>query len=134
MENYLDFLDDRRELLAKAANEFLDSLFVGSVPEIEIIPGGIESEEECIIRECNEWIVEQGLPSGEIMYELADPNTGEPLAVMDLAWPDGLQEGYSQPVALLIDEGPKTEEAVKRVDLRHFQDPVAFREYVRREI
>lgn len=146
VENYPHFLTVRRELLAKAANEFLDSLFVGSVPEskempsilerkIAAIPGGILSEEEeRIVRECNDWVVQQGLPEGEIMYELADPETGEALAVLDLAWPDGLQEGYSQPVALLIDEERETEEAVNRMGYRHFTNPEAFRTYVLRDI
>jgi hypothetical protein len=35
-ENYLDFLAARRELLAKAANEFLDSLLQGAVPQLEV--------------------------------------------------------------------------------------------------
>lgn len=146
VENYPEFLAARRELLAKAANEFLDSLLVGTVPESELapaaqegevglVPGGIaDEEEERILRECNDWVIQQGLPAGEIMYELADPVTGEPLAVLDLAWPNGLQEGYSQPVALLIDEVRETEEAVNRMGYRHFTDPGVFREYVLREI
>ena len=32
LENYRDFLEARRELLAKAANDFLDSLLAGTVP------------------------------------------------------------------------------------------------------
>ena len=34
-ENYHDFLAARRELLAKAANEFLDGLHTGNIPESE---------------------------------------------------------------------------------------------------
>ncbi|MBE0448304.1 MAG: DUF262 domain-containing protein [Actinobacteria bacterium] len=146
LENYLDFLAARRELLAKAANEFLDSLLSGSTPEMRVIesilereaisvPGGVESEdEERIIREFNGWIVEQGLPEGEFMYELTDPFTGEPLAILDLAWPNGLQEGYSQPVALLIDEDKEIEEAANRAGYRYFTDIDSFRLYIEREI
>jgi len=68
------------------------------------------------------------------MYELADPVTGEPLAVLDLAWPDGLQQGYSQPIALLIDEGREIGEAADRAGYRYFTDVDAFRTYVQREI
>ena len=118
-----EFLSARRELLAKAVNDFLDSLLTGIAPELPVapsilereeivIPGGFASdEEERMVRQCNDWIIEKGLPPGEILYELADPNTGEPLAILDLVWPNGLQECYSQPVALLIDETSDTLEA-----------------------
>ena len=33
IENYRDFLAARRELLAKAANDFLDQLYRGEMPE-----------------------------------------------------------------------------------------------------
>ncbi len=146
LDNYLDFLAARRELLAKAANEFLDSLLIDSVTELQEaesvldwemldIPGGIENEEEeKIIQECNEWIIQQGLPEGEYMYELTDPLTGKPLAILDLAWPNGLQEGYSQPVALLIDEDKAIEEASNQAGYRFFINVEAFREYVMHEI
>jgi hypothetical protein len=146
VENYPDFLSARRELLAKAANEFLESLYSGTIPESEPtpsiyelqlvdIPGGFTNEEEAlIVQEFNEWIVSQGLPSGEILYELVEEATGEPLAILDIAWPNGLQEGLSQPVALLIDEEKETEEAVNSMGYRYFRDPKDFKSYVIREI
>jgi hypothetical protein len=146
IENYQDFIAARRELLAKAANEFLNSLFAGSVPETEVvpsafeqpivdIPGGFASEEEeRIIKEFNEWIIELGLPSGEMLYELSDSTSGEPLAILDIAWPNGLQEGYSQPVALLIDEERETEEVVSSTGFRIFRDTANFKDYVLRDI
>ena len=46
VENYEEFLKQRRILLAKAANELLGSLYAGSLSETEIVPfkyeGGIE--------------------------------------------------------------------------------------------
>jgi hypothetical protein len=146
IENYSEFLAARRELLAKAANEFVDSLYAGSVPESEVvptaferpivdIPGGFASEEEeRIIKEFNEWVIQHGLPSGEMLYELADPVSGESLAILDIAWPDGLQEGYSQPVALLIDEEKETEDVVSSMGFRFFRNPENFRAYVLRDI
>jgi hypothetical protein len=95
------------------------------------VPGGVDSEEEeQLIQNCNAWVVQQGLSEGEYLDELTDALTGEPLAVLDLAWPSGLQEGYSQPVALLIDEDQETEEAANRVGYRYFTDVNAFRAYV----
>ena len=146
VENYPQFLSARREILSQAANAFLDSLYAGSVPESkplasvskrlrEDIPGGFVSEdEERIILECNEWIVKHGLPAGEILYELVEPYTGEAMAVLDLAWPDGLQTGLSQPVALLIDEDKETEQAVNAVGYRFFNDRSKFYQYVEREV
>jgi len=147
VENYLDFLEARRELLAQAANDFLDSLLAGSVPEAEkpavsvlerevaAVPGGITSEAEAqLLRECNEWIVAQGLPAGDFSYELVNESTGDPIAIFDLAWPDGLQERLSDPVALLIDEGEETEQAANQARYRFFTDVESFRDYVKRDI
>ncbi len=93
-------------------------------------PGGLGSpDEEAIIEECLIWIAERGLPPGEVMYELTS-ESGEALAVLDLAWPNGLQEGLSQPVALLIDEGPETEEAANQAGYRFFTSIDEFRAYV----
>jgi hypothetical protein len=145
-ENYPAFLEARRELLANAANEFLESLLVGTVVEERVIApvlerpvvaaaGGIEGEdEELVLRQCNQWIAEQGLPEGEIEYELVDPKSGETVAILDLAWPNGLQEGYSQPVALLIDEPTEVEEAVNRAGFQFFTKIDSFHDYVNREI
>ena len=60
VENYLDFLAERRRLLAASANEFLEKLLSGGVPETpaaadtavaahapaKAVPGDIESDEE----------------------------------------------------------------------------------------
>ncbi len=146
IENYLAFLEERRKLLASAANGFLDSLLEGIVPEEEIITsilgrkaelvlGGVASdEEEQILKDCNEWLAQRGLPEGEYMHELADPETGQPLAVLDLAWPAGLQEGLSQPVALLVDEDPAVEEIASNAGYRFYTDAESFRRYVETEV
>ena len=146
LDRYPDFLTARRELIAAAANDFMDSLLGGRVPETPVVatglereavvvPGGLGSEdEEERLRELNTWVVACGLPEGETMYELVDPATGMPAALLDLAWPEGLQEGLSQPVTVLIDEGAEVEEVVNRFGYRYFTDPAEFRAYVRREI
>lgn len=146
IENYRHFLAARRELLTQAANNFLNGLLAGSVPESRItipvlerteaiVPGSVASEdEEQIIIDCAEWVSAQGLPEGEIMYEISDPDTGDPLAVLDLAWPAGLQEGLSQPVALLLDEGEETEEVANHAGFRYFTSFDEFQSYVRHEI
>ena len=109
VENYHEFLAERRRLLADAANTFLEQLLAGQVPDTEeemsildqdqtVIHGGVESEEEEVeLLQCIEWLAEQSLAEGELLYELTDEDTGKPLAILDLAWPNGLQEGLSQP-------------------------------------
>jgi len=146
VERYHDFLTARRELLARAANEFLDGLLNGSAvqrtvttPVLErepiVVPGSVATEEEeRLLLECSQWVEEQGLPAGELMYELADPETGNVLAVLDLTWPAGLQEGLSQPVALLIDEPDEVGEVANRAGFRYFTSVTEFKQYVLREI
>lgn len=136
MENYRQFLDKRKELLAQAANNFLENLVQGTVPEIEI-PSRAEvavSDEDQTLQEINAWVHGNGLPLGEIDYELVDPNTNQPLATINLAWPEGLQVGLSQPVAFLLEEDQNTEKLLNRFGFRSFTDGSAFKEYVTREI
>ena len=132
VDRYLDFLEERKKLLATAANAFLTGLLHERVEEPEVpeapeaeaapavaaVPGGIESqdEEERLIA-LNQWMVEQNLPEGNLLHELASAETGEPEAILDLAWPDGLQEGLSQPVAVLLNEPPETLEVTNAAGL-----------------
>ncbi|MYC84849.1 MAG: DUF262 domain-containing protein [Acidimicrobiia bacterium] len=146
IENYPAFLEARRELLANAANRLLQSLLHGDTrwlgrqapveapPPPEVVPGGIETkDEEAAVIFINDWVVDQGLPAGEVEYECSSP-TGEPLAVLDIAWPDGLQPGLSQPVAVLLDEDHETLSLAGASDFRCFTSVEAFLKYVRVEI
>jgi len=74
-----------------------------------------------------------GLPPGEIEYELCDEDTGEVLAVLDLAWPDGLQPGLSHPVALLINEGKDIEKVVNQNGYLYFTAVDDLKKYIRKE-
>jgi hypothetical protein len=148
VDRYSDFLEARRKLLTDSANQLLEHLLSGAMselPEVEdaagerqttvAVPGGVEStEEEQLIRDCNDWVVAKGLPSGEYMYELVDPESVQPLAVFDLAWPNGLQQGLSEPVVLLIDEGPDTLMAANRAGYRYFTLVEEFQDYVEQEV
>ena len=144
LENYLTFLDERRNLLAASANRFLSSLESGTLSELHLDHGTIErtrplggivtSDEEQILLDMNVWIVEQGLPEGEFSYELVDESTGEPNVVLDLAWPEGIQQGYSQPVVLLIDEESEVEKRVNQAGFRFFTSAEDFKSYIQNEI
>ena len=145
VERYHDFLAARRELLAQTANHFLEGLIEGAVPEtaevsitertVEAVPGGVTTEaEEEVLNEFNEWVVAKGLPEGEFLYELTDEATHRPIAILDLAWPDGLQSGLSQPVALLLDEETGTIEAASLAGFKCFTELSVFKHYVERDV
>ncbi len=147
IKNYHDFLTERRKLLAVAANDFLEKLANGHVPEpvaVEqsdfisratgYIPGSIDSdEEEARLIRCRNWVSSKGLPEGLMEFELTDVD-GNQLAFLDLAWPDGLQPGLTQPVAVLIDESNEVTDAASNAGYRCFSSPRSFRRYVRQEI
>ncbi len=148
LDNYPGFLADRRKRLASAANEFLDKLVGGNVPDpvdldttdyvqqaVEYVPGSIDSDaEEAKLLRCNSWCQKHGLPEGELAYELVHAETGAQLAFLDLAWPDGLQPGLTSPVCVLIDEGEDVEDAANLAGYRCFSSPKAFQMYVKEEI
>lgn len=148
MERYPNFLEARQTLLAEAANTVLNDLLSGSTTEqavepfeytrpleVSIVPGGIngEDEEEQLLA-TNIWISEAGLPEGEMLYELVDEESGQLLALLDLAWPEGIQVGLSDPVALLLNEETATLEAASSAGFRCFTDVDTLRGYVEREI
>jgi len=149
MEHYSDFLEARRQLLADTINTFLQDLLHGEpldgaevraerVQEETLasaIPGGIDSEaDEEALEAVNAWVVDQGLPEGHLLYELADEESGEPVAVLDLVWPEGLQEGLSEPVAVLLDENHDLVALASARGYRVFTQAEAFRHYVEREV
>ena len=77
---------------------------------------------------------QQSLPSGTISFDFADPETGQQRAVFDLAWPNGIQEELSQPVALLINEGPEVLAIASQAGYRCFTSADELQKYVRSEI
>lgn len=154
LDRYLDFLEARRELLAAAGNSLLDGLYpqaadlepeaslvsietveVTIVKSVAVPPGGVDDEaEERLLLECRAWVTSQGLPEGDYEYELTDAETGEQVAILDLAWPNGMQEGLSEPVAVLIGEGPATLNAANSAGYRYFTDVATFQHYVEHEV
>jgi hypothetical protein len=99
------------------------------------VSGGITTEEEEEqLETLNQWIEMQGLPCGELAYEFADAATGAQQAVFDLAWPSGIQEELSQPVAVLLNEPPETIAVATQAGYRCFTSTETFRRYVTREI
>jgi len=145
IERFRDFLEARKALLAVELNRRMEELLhddlrwlagpPSSIPMASPAVGGIGiEEEEAHLEALNDWVELQGLPRGAMAFELADPQTGEQKAVLDLAWPNGLQEALSQPVALLINEDAATVTLASQTGFRCFTDASAFRDYVKVDV
>ena len=135
LDNYLDFVRERRLLLSEAANEFLNSLYKSNESgNIEINKNIVEvttlSDEDEEILELALWMEEKGLNTGEINYEVPDEE-GNELAIFDLAWPDGIQVGLSKPVTFLIDQPDKVFEVANSEGYTYFTDIEEFKRYVK---
>jgi hypothetical protein len=145
-ENYIEFLEARHELLAEETNKRMADLLHGDLQWLEraatptqspapgIIGGITDDAEEEELEALNDWVHERGLPRGILSFDFADDATGDQQAVFDLAWPEGLQEELSQPVAMLLNEGGETVALASSAGFRCFTDAEAFREYVEQEI
>ncbi len=150
VENYQKFLSTRRRLLAEASNSMLETLRSGFLPptaepivssspsgsaEVSGQIGSLNSDDEMEkLVELNRFVSDKGLASGVLAYEVIADDTGELLAVLDLAWPSGLQAEYSPPVAVVIDEDSAVRLAASDAGFRVFTSPERFRNYVDREI
>ena len=146
IENYREFLQVRRELLANEVNAFMKSLLTDEmaylipdeqvsthVPTVDI--DDKLAEDEDLLSQFNEWVVENGLPEGEIQFDYSNEDTGVQLAVFDLAWPNGIQEGLSQPVALILDTNGSSALSVAASNgFRTFSSLSDFKAYVVREV
>ncbi len=154
IENYLAFLEARRQLLAAEANlrfeELLheDTSLLGAsvaapAPLSVTAPtggaresiGGIATDsEEAEIEAINDWVEEQGLPRGQVTYELSDEATGRQRAILDLAWPNGLQPGLTSPLAVLLNEPPEVLEAANAAGFRCFTARSDFHSHVKVDV
>ena len=135
---YQEFLTERRQLLAEAANGFLASLYAGNLPPA-VSSGrmseeqGKEDEEQDVLIRLNKFLDDHKLPAGELDYEILDK--GKLVAKLDLAWPKGLKDGLSEPVAVLIGEADTVRSVANNAGFRLiFTTEEDFMLYVRREI
>jgi hypothetical protein len=112
VENYPRFLEARRQLLADAANRFLNELINPSSQEendyseeltLETIAVSDHTQEP-ELKELIGWIRQHQLPLPELHTEVVHPETGRPLTVVDAVWAKGIQEGLSQPAVFLLEE------------------------------
>ena len=146
IDRYLDFLEARRDLLAAEANNRFKDLLHGdprglmsasskavSAPrsETQVLPSEFD---EIDLEKLNDWVEGFNLCRGEADFDLADPKSGEQIAVLDLAWPNGLQFDLSDPVAVLFGESNGVLEAASAAGYRCFTEVDKFRSYVEKEL
>ncbi|MGB6688355.1 MAG: DUF262 domain-containing protein [Terracidiphilus sp.] len=145
VENFGQFLEARKVLLANEINKRMEELLHGDVGWLQgsaklATPtpktyGAISSaEEEEELGSLNEWMKSLGLPQGVIAFDFADSGTGEQKAVFDLAWPVGIQAELSQPVAVLLNEEAETIAIASQGGYRCFTSAEDFKKYVEAEV
>ena len=125
IDRYPEFLEARRDLLTDAANEMLERLGAGREashthapaptpgPPVAAPPSDEpqtrEDEDDPEIAAMLALADDLGIAAPESHHEICDDETGEVLAVADIAWPQGIQTGRAEPVALLLAPDPETE-------------------------
>ena len=150
VENYIDFLEARKGLLAEETNRRLAELLHGDlrwlegrrkvdsrpapVSQVEVLGGISDDVEERALEDLQQWVEEQGLPRGILAYDFADVITGEQKAVFDLAWPQGIQQELSQPVAVLLNESMDVVLLANSAGYRCFTETTNFKRYVEAEV
>jgi hypothetical protein len=145
IENYRDFLEERRKLLAAEANRCMEELLHGELNWLEgapkpaptqaLVVGGISTDdEEDELDSLNDWVEARGLPVGVLTFDFADPMSGAQKAVFDLAWPNGIQEELSQPVAVLLNEGSEIIGLASGAGYRCFTSTKQFKNYIEVEV
>jgi len=145
LDNFLDFLEARKVLLANEVNKRMEELLHGDTrwlvgpktPKVSTtaILGGIASEEEEEqLATLNTWMKTQGLPGGQMAFDFTDSVSGEQKAVFDLAWPNGIQEELSQPVVVLLNESAEIISIASQAGYKCFTAIADFKNYVNNEI
>jgi hypothetical protein len=138
VERYRDFLEARREMLAEAANRFLDSL-LHAEPVAEPLPLSTELTPrapaeilEAILPEVaalTRWASERGYAEPAFEFEINDPATGEFIVVGDAVWPLGVQEELTEPICLEIDADAETITRLTAIGYRCFTAIEALKRY-----
>jgi hypothetical protein len=138
IEHYPHFLAARRELFAAAANDFLGQLLAGTRPwhRLEAMAVSPESDESdaraAQLAALVDELTGMGYAKPALDAEIADPETGCPLAVAEAFWSDGLQPGQGSPVVLELDPDEADIPRLTELGCEVFTSVDALRGYVQR--
>ncbi len=131
MDRYPEFLQARQQLLAESTNGLLQELRTGKRSETVALPDITTSqpkkvtvigEENTTLINLRDSMLEYGLAPPDLTGEIADPETGEVLVILDAHWPQGIQAGLSEKVALLLDHDSEMEARLGSLGYRFFTD------------
>lgn len=141
VDRYPDFLAARRELLARAANSFLDQMRLGSaagsgqqlqrLPVVTEDTADLDSRRDQVAALVAE-LTGTGCAAPALDCEVPDPVTGEVLAIAEACWPEGLQPGQGDPVVLELDPEDADLARLKELGYEVFTSIDSLRGYVRR--
>ena len=139
LDRYEDFLQARQQLLADAANQFLNTLVSGQLPASEppaadqatVVVVGEETDEDRVaqIDELTKHLVSAGFAEPERDVEVAHPESGRVLSIAEAYWPAGLQPGLGQPVVLELDQDEFDEDALAALGYLVFTSTDALLDY-----
>ncbi|SVE37654.1 uncharacterized protein METZ01_LOCUS490508, partial [marine metagenome] len=142
VDRFHDFLADRRERLAKATNQFLESLYEGHMPfEQEPMPDGfapiavttedeVDDENATVLK----LVTDNGLAAPEVDGEVSDQETGDTIATADLLWRSGVQEGLTEPIALIRNLDSDTTTSLNDAGYRVFSTNTRFVWYLESQL
>jgi hypothetical protein len=141
VDRYPDFLAARRELLADAANTFLGQLRTGMAPAVGqplerqkvVIEASDDHDERAYeVADLIAELTELGCTEPAVDCEIADPETGEVLAIAEAWWPEGIQAGQGNPVVLELDPIDSDLARLRELGYEVFTSADSLRGYVRR--
>ena len=141
IDRYPDFLEARRELLAAAANAFLNQLRSGSaagsgqpldrLTVVAAAAADADSRTDQVIALVAE-LVALGCADPAVDCEVSDPATGEVLAIAEACWPEGLRPGQADPVILEFEPAEADVARLRELGYEVFTSPSSLRSHVHR--
>lgn len=146
VDRYPDFLAARRELLATAANSFLDRLRSGgatgtgqALERVTVVAAGSEGDDSRgdqateLVAGLVAEAVARGCADPAVDCEVSDPATGEVLAIADACWPEGLRPGQGNPVILVLDPAETDLARLRELGYEAFTSADLLRGHLRRQ-
>ncbi len=140
-ERYPEFLERRRYAARRGDHRLSRTVCSPGVqPETAEVPLGPEAlpqplvaleaadEEERVLADLRNWMRTHGFDEGELNHELVEPDSSVS-AVLDLAWPRGLQVELNEPVALLVNAPLDVHQVAARNGYRPFTSVEELRAY-----
>lgn len=138
VDRYRDFLEARRELLARSANQVFADLRTATVatetPLERMVVTDVKrpDDELADVRALVEQLTALGYVEPQVDVEISDPETGRVLAVAEAYWERGLQPGLGEPVVLELDPDEANVDRMRALGYEVFTSVSSLHEYADR--